>query len=161
MATIIAQPQKTVSKKISRKVSTSSSSLNWGGIRKKTLMLSGIERHELIESGLNTSILSDAISTYKIVPRPALLSAIGLSIKTFSRNVDSKLGPKHSGAAMALIEITDAAEKVLGSRELAEDWISHPALALNGKRPLDLLTTTPGIEAVKDLLTRMEFGVYA
>ncbi len=60
----------------------------------------------------------------------------------------------------ALIEIAAIAEKVLGTRELAESWISQPALALNGKRPMDLLTTTPGIEVVKALLTRLEFGVY-
>ncbi len=60
----------------------------------------------------------------------------------------------------ALIEIAAIAEKVLGTRELAESWISQPALALNGKRPMDLLTTIPGTEVVKDLLTRLEFGVY-
>ena len=161
MATDNAQSKITTSKKITPKVRRSSVPLNWMGIKTKTLLLSGIERHELIKSGLNTSILSDAIRTFKKVPRPELLIAIGLSKKTISRNVNSKLGPKHSDAAMALIEITDIAEKVLGTRELAEDWIARSALALNGKRPLDLLTTTPGIEAVKDLLTRIEFGVYA
>ena len=59
-----------------------------------------------------------------------------------------------------LIEITVIAERVFGTRELAENWVSQPALALDGQRPMDLLTTTPGIEAVKDLLTRLEFGVY-
>ena len=62
--------------------------------------------------------------------------------------------------AMALKEVTDIAIRVLGSRELAEHWLAQPALALDGQRPLDLLATAPGVEAVKDLLTRMEFGVY-
>lgn len=40
------------------------------------------------------------------------------------------------------------------------DGGTHPALALDGRRPLDMLATADGIQAVKDLLTRMEFGVY-
>ena len=61
---------------------------------------------------------------------------------------------------MALKAVTDIAIRVLGSRELAEHWLTHSALALDGQRPLDLLTAAPGVEAVKDLLARMEFGVY-
>lgn len=63
-------------------------------------------------------------------------------------------------AAMALKEVTDIAIRVLGTDELAEHWLTHPALALDDRRPLDLLATAAGIQAVKDLLTRMEFGVY-
>jgi len=62
--------------------------------------------------------------------------------------------------AMALKEVTEIAIRVLGTRELAEHWLTHSALALDGQRPLDLLATAPGVEAVKDLLARMEFGVY-
>jgi predicted nucleotidyltransferase len=32
---------------------------------------------------------------------------------------------------MALIEVTDTAQRVLGSRELAEEWLMKPALALD------------------------------
>lgn len=60
----------------------------------------------------------------------------------------------------ARAEVTVIATRVLGTSELAEHWLTHPALALDGRRPLDLLTTAAGIQAVKDLLTRMEFGVY-
>ena len=60
----------------------------------------------------------------------------------------------------AMQEVADMATRVLGTRELAEHWLTQPALALDGRRPLDMLTTADGIEAVKDLLTRMEFGVY-
>lgn len=57
-------------------------------------------------------------------------------------------------------EVTDMATRVLGTRELAEHWLTHPALALDGQSPVDLLTTSSGLKSVKDLLTRMEFGVY-
>ena len=72
-----------------------------------------------------------------------------------------KLNPKHSDAALALMEVTEAAERVLGSRLAAEQWLTRPAIALDRERPIDLLTSTTGIQAVKDLLTRMEHGVYS
>ena len=52
------------------------------------------------------------------------------------------------------------AERVLGTRELADNWMTSPALALDGRRPVDLLTTAEGPEAVTLVLKRMEFGVY-
>lgn len=63
--------------------------------------------------------------------------------------------------AIALIEVTDMATKAFGSREVAEKWLAQKAIALDRERPIDLLGSAPGIEAVKDLLTRIEFGIYA
>ena len=148
-----------VAKRVAKKVTTQS--ISWGTIRKKTVLLSGVERHNLIQTGLSTRILKDALGTFHLVSEDQLLHAIGLSTKTLGRREDSRLGPRHSDAAMALIEVTDMAERVLGTRELAEHWLTQSALALDGRRPLDLITSAPGIETVKDLLTRMEYGVYA
>ncbi|WP_198674588.1 antitoxin Xre/MbcA/ParS toxin-binding domain-containing protein [Rhodoferax ferrireducens] len=56
--------------------------------------------------------------------------------------------------------MTAIAMRVLGTRELAEHWLAQPALALDCQKPEDLLTTAAGIRTVKDLLTRIEYGVY-
>ena len=134
---------------------------NWAIIRQNTVMLSGVEKHKLIQRGFSTRMLRDAIGTFHAVTESQLLHAIGLSSKTLGRRLDENLGPRHSDAAMALIEITDMAQRVLGKRELAETWLNHPAIALDGQKPLDMLSSAPGIEAVKDLLMRLEYGVYA
>ncbi len=125
------------------------------------LNLSGIERHELVKGGLSTQIFVEALEAYSEIPERDLLHAVGLSTKTLGRREDAKLGPRHSDAALALLEVTDIAQRVLGNRKLAEQWLKEPSLALDGRLPLDLISTTPGIETVKDLLTRMEYGVYA
>lgn len=136
-------------------------SRSWDAIVALTLLPSGVERHNLVLQGLSTQILKNALETFQLVPEARLLHAIGLSSKTLGRREETRLGPRHSDAAMALIEVTEMADRVLGSRSLAENWLTEPALALDGQRPLDLISSTPGIEAVKDLLTRMEYGVYA
>ena len=34
-------------------------------------------------------------------------------------------------------------------------------MALDRRRPIDLLATQAGVDAVEELLTRMEYGVYS
>ena len=36
-----------------------------------------------------------------------------------------------------------------------------PAIGLDNRRPIDLLSSAAGAEAVENALTRMEYGVYA
>lgn len=43
----------------------------------------------------------------------------------------------------------------------AQRWLTTGAVALKGQRPLDLLSTRQGADLVRDLLVRMEYGVYA
>lgn len=52
------------------------------------------------------------------------------------------------------------ATEVLGTREAAEEWFNRPAMALEYKRPAEMLTTIPGAEAVERLLWQLEYGVY-
>ena len=57
-------------------------------------------------------------------------------------------------------EILAQATNALGSQEEAERWMMEPAMGLDNRRPIDLLSTAAGAEAVEDHLTRMEYGVY-
>lgn len=136
-------------------------SSRWRGIRQQLTMLTAVERHDLIMAGLPTHIVRDLLGTFHDISEERLLKAIGLSNKTLQRRAESRLGLRHSDAAIALIEVTDLAEHMLGTRSLAERWLAQPAIALNECCPIDLISTTPGIEAIKELLTRMEHGVYA
>lgn len=55
--------------------------------------------------------------------------------------------------------LTGAAE-VFGSRQAAADWLTRPAMALDRRRPVDLLGTAAGKEQVGLLLIRLQYGVY-
>jgi putative toxin-antitoxin system antitoxin component (TIGR02293 family) len=48
----------------------------------------------------------------------------------------------------------------LGNAEVAQQWMNQPAVALSGAVPVDLLSNPEGREAVRDLLMRIEYGVY-
>jgi putative toxin-antitoxin system antitoxin component (TIGR02293 family) len=56
--------------------------------------------------------------------------------------------------------VTEMAIRTFGSDAAAEQWLSTPAIALNGFRPLDLLHHSEGVERVIDLLVRIDYCVY-
>lgn len=123
--------------------------------------LSGLQRHTLVASGLEAKVFRDYLESFELLRAEDILQSIGIATKTLQRREADRLNPRHSDAAMALIEVTTQATEVLGSQAAAEKWLASPAVGLGGMRPIDLLTSTPGIESVKDLLGRIEFGVYA
>lgn len=53
------------------------------------------------------------------------------------------------------------AHRVFGNREKANRWMTRKHASLGGKRPIDLLRTSTGAELVREVLVRIEHGVYA
>ena len=54
----------------------------------------------------------------------------------------------------------ERATSSLGSRELAIEWLERPQMGLDRCRPVDMLGTEAGREAVVLLLDRLDGGVY-
>jgi putative toxin-antitoxin system antitoxin component (TIGR02293 family) len=55
---------------------------------------------------------------------------------------------------------TQRGTALFGSQPEAEAWLERKAMALDQRRPIDLLSTPAGVEALEDHLTRLEYGVY-
>ena len=115
----------------------------------------GLPAHALVNMGGRLAVL-DMMDT--------LGPAIGISERTFHRwkkePPDAPLSPEVSGRLWKFAEILAKATEVLGTQVAAENWLASPAMALDRRRPLDLLSTPVGVEAVEELLTRIEYGVY-
>ena len=63
-------------------------------------------------------------------------------------------------ATAAVQEVTEIANRVLVTSELAEHRLTQSELVLDGQHPLEWLTTAPGIVDVKALLARVALGVH-
>lgn len=133
----------------------------WHDVMAKTIDLPAIDQHGLAQSGVPTEVLDKVVASFVRLGEAEVLGAVGVSSRTVQRRKAGVLSIEHSGAVMDLIAVTQKAIEVLGSREAAEDWLHHPALAFDGRRPIELVSTRPGADLVKDHLTRMEYGVYA
>ncbi len=67
-----------------------------------------------------------------------------------------KLGGTRPDVAAVMHLATD----VLGSRTAADRWLATPAIALDQRRPADLLGDADGIALITNLLTRMDHCIY-
>lgn len=133
----------------------------WDALVARTIGLPAIKQHGLVNKGLSTTVLFQLVKSFISIDEAEVLSAVGISNRTIQRRKDGVLSKEHSGAALDLIEVTQKAIEVLGDRSGAENWLHQPALALDGCKPIELLSTRQGADMVKDHLTRMEYGVYA
>jgi putative toxin-antitoxin system antitoxin component (TIGR02293 family) len=125
---------------------------------------STIDVHDLILGGLPAAALEHlAASAGPIIASDAAIEAVvGVSTRTFQRRMRDRaaLSPEQGGRVWKFAEILGRARAILGSAEAADTWLKAPAIGLDQRRPIDLLATPVGVQAVEDYLTRIEYGVY-
>lgn len=125
-----------------------------------------MEAHDLLLSGLPSAAL---LHLTGVVSAPfagqVIEKAIGISLRTLQRRrrdaAETVLNVEQSNRTWKFAEILARATEILGTEEAAETWLNSPAIGLDHRRPIDLLATPVGTEAVETYLTRIEYGVYA
>jgi putative toxin-antitoxin system antitoxin component (TIGR02293 family) len=125
-----------------------------------------LEAHDLLQEGLPGHALKYLVTYVSILRTPhhgSLEKAVGISLRTYQRRkdvLDKPLNPEQSGRTWKFAEILGRATELFGSQAEAEAWLERPEMALDQRRPIDLLSTPAGVETVQDHLTRLEYGVY-
>lgn len=126
---------------------------------------SPIDTHHVLARGLPKRSVTHLLDSLLVAhDRGVLSGALGMSARTQQRlkaEPQEALSVEVSGRAWQFAETLAHASEVFGTQVAAEHWLETPAVALDGEKPLDLLSTPPGSEMVRTLLTRIEFGVYA
>jgi putative toxin-antitoxin system antitoxin component (TIGR02293 family) len=122
------------------------------------------ETHQLIKDGLPGKALKQLFSGLTAIKQTdALEKGVGISLRTYQRSQKTSSRPlnvEQSSRAWVFASILAQAIRVLGDRAEAEDWLQRPAYALNQQKPIDLLSTPAGVDMVRTLLGRIEYGVY-
>ncbi len=127
---------------------------------------SRLEVHDLLEKGLPGHALEHLVTGVAIFNPPhqeSMEKAVGISFRTYQRRrheLDKPLSPEQSGRTWKFAEILGRASALFGSQSEAEQWMERPAMALDQRRPIDLLSTPAGVKSLEDHLTRLEYGVY-
>ncbi len=125
-----------------------------------------LEAHDLLQEGLPGYALRHLVNYVTILRAPrhgSLEKAVGISLRTYQRRKDAPdkpLSPEQGGRTWKFAEILGRAIELFGSQVDAEEWLERPAMALEQRKPIDLLSTPAGVESVEDHLTRLEYGVY-
>ena len=120
--------------------------------------------YRAVKHGFPLQSVLDMIENSTVYKQCGVLSKIvGASDRTLARRLktpNEALTPEQSTRALNYAEVLEKATDVLGSRELAEQWMVKPARGLDGETPIDLISNSVGYELVTDFLTRIEYGVY-
>lgn len=126
---------------------------------------SQVRAHDVVMKGVSGRALTRLWeSTLGVLPTEAVLKAIGVSARTAHRiksDPDKPLDSRTTDGIYRLESVLAMAQEVLGSAQAAHEWLDTEAMGLEFRKPIDLLSTSPGADAVKTLLQRMKYGVYA
>ncbi len=129
----------------------------------KRPIFSKLDAHEVIVKGLPSKALRHIADSVTVLGHAEVLAAVGVSLRTVQRQSKSPkkmLSLEQSSRTWKFAEVLAKATEVMGSQVRAEEWLTTPATALDQRRPIDLLSSPVGAEAVEQLLGRLEYGVY-
>ena len=87
---------------------------------------------------------------------------LGISVRTLARRRRMLiLTPNESDRLYRLARVVVRAGDVFDHRANGLAWLRSPNAALGGLTPMSMLDTDIGTEIVKDLLGRIEYGVFS
>lgn len=132
----------------------------WDTLVNKTINLSLLEQHDMVQQGISMTQLNNVLCSFSHLTEKEILRVLGVSKRTVQRHKTGVLKPAPSGALFDLIAVVQKATDVLGDRDAADAWLQQRAIAFEGRRPVDLLSTRQGAMLVKEHLIRMDYGVY-
>ena len=122
--------------------------------------LSRLEQHDLAVKGILISRLNKLLGRFARLTEADIAIMLGVSNRAIQRRKTSRLTSEESGTLLDLLAVRHLATEVLGDQDAAETWLLQRAVAFEGRRPIELLSTRQGAKLVKEHLTRIEHGVY-
>lgn len=117
---------------------------------------------KIATKGLNANIIGN-FRTYFNISREQTAALLNVSVPTIYRwTGDNKILDRNY--SIQLFELTDLflyGAEVFGNNDNFFKWLALPNTALGGLEPQDLLEIPGGISKVRDILGRIEYGVYS
>jgi putative toxin-antitoxin system antitoxin component (TIGR02293 family) len=111
----------------------------------------GISKKELERLKLKAALDYDQLAYILGVARATLINKKG----------SERFSPMLSEKIMNLADIYSYGYEVFGDQQEFNKWIFQPIAALGGKSPYDLLDNQYGREEVKNVIGRIDYGVYS
>lgn len=123
----------------------------WSSYDKIDAIKSGISKEELEALKNQSGLDYDALAVVLNVAKATLHNKKGKN--KFDRYISERI--------FLLADIYSFGYTVFGEREKFNRWMKTPNRALAGVTPLSLAETLYGIEEIKNLIGRIDYGVYS
>jgi putative toxin-antitoxin system antitoxin component (TIGR02293 family) len=101
------------------------------------------------------------LTAWLVIPQAAVLQCVGISPSTWRRRVQAGcLSVQESDRLYRFVSALDLAiQRFDGNKADAYAWLRRPQRGLANHCAIDLLTTSVGTEAIRELAGRLEHGV--
>jgi putative toxin-antitoxin system antitoxin component (TIGR02293 family) len=114
---------------------------------------------ELANKGITKDALTHLAEFFSI-----RISQMAALLPVTERTIQRYTGKKHFNRVVSeqILQIAEVAAKgtdVFEDKDKFLSWMNHPNKALGNRRPMDLLRSRFGVQAVLDELGRIEYGV--
>lgn len=112
-------------------------------------------------AGIEVSELAQIQQRYGLSDQNTL-ALLTINARTLQRrrSETKRLNATESATLLDIGRLLTYASAVFGEDEKAKSWLSRPNKALNQETPLTLLSTSTGRGLVRDVLGRIEHGVF-
>ncbi len=119
-------------------------------------------RTDAVHQGFKTEVYT------KIVERANLSQSefhrvTHIPVSTIKRRLknEERFSTQESDAMYRLAMLIKLATELFDDEQRALEWLRESVYGLGGKRPLDMVATSVDFEIVKDLIGRLEHGVFS
>ena len=120
---------------------------------------SDLQLVELIQRGLRRRAL-DQLARRSHLPLPVLAAAVDLSVRTLQRySPEQRLRADATDRLVQLATLYSEGFDLFGEVKFRH-WMESAIPALGGRRPVEFITTTVGIRLLRDIMGRIEHGVF-
>lgn len=113
----------------------------------------------LVQRGLRRQAL-DHLARRSHLPLPVLAAAVDLSLRTLQRYSPEQRLKADASDRLVQLAILYAEGFDLFGEEKFRHWMESSVLALGGRQPVEFIDTLAGIRLLRDILVRIEYGVF-
>lgn len=117
--------------------------------------------HSWIVAGISPEIIISLVESVRSDMK-TICHLTGISKSTITRKLNNgtPLTLEQGSRVYSVIQALDAAISLHnGDLAMAMSWLHCPAKGLGGEIPMNILTTASGVQAVVDLIGRIEHGI--
>lgn len=120
-----------------------------------------LDVHRLLAEGIEGAAIRRLASYYEL-STDDLTRLLGIKKRTLQRREKvARLPQGETDRLWRAAVILREATEILGSRGKAASWLHRENRALGGGRPLDMIATEAGYEEVRNVLGRIDWGVWS
>lgn len=123
--------------------------------------LKELRREGGLNAGIKPRIGHQLREMYSDIVRQGVPDRFAELIRKLDTANDSSGKRDDTADLIRALEIKTLADRVFGSEEKAEAWLRRPNTSLSGQRPADLLEDELGTAVVREMLERIDHGIFA